>query len=130
MRLLLDTHALLWFLAGDERHLSPRVRATLADPDNTVFASVVSFWEIAMKVRIGKLDLKVPAVMSAALASGFTVLGLDPPHLVRLMDMPFDPEHRDPFDHLLAAQALAEALTFVSQDSYARRYGAAVLPCT
>lgn len=130
MKLLLDTHALLWFLGGDDRQFGPQARAAIVDPDNDVRASVVSFWEIAVKIRIGKLDASVPDVITGTARSGLSVLGLETGHLLRLMSLPFDPQHRDPFDHLLLAQALAEGLTFVSEDDAANRYDIPVLKCS
>lgn len=130
MKLLLDTHALLWFLAGDDHRLGPVARAAIVDPDNDICVSVVSLWEIAVKVRIGKLEASVPDVFAGTSRAGLSVLGLEAGHLLRLMHLPFDPQHRDPFDHLLLAQALAEGLTFVSEDGSAHRYGVPVLKCS
>jgi PIN domain nuclease of toxin-antitoxin system len=129
LRLLLDTHALLWFLSGDDQNLAPAAREKIADPANDVFASTVSFWEIAVKLRIGKLEANLEKVIAGTSASGFRTLGIEPSHIVGLMGLPFFPDHRDPFDHLLIAQAKIEALTFVSRDSFAPRYDVALLRC-
>ncbi len=128
MRLLLDTHALLWALDGDGR-LDDAARDMLADPSNDVWVSAISLWEIAIKVRIGKLRVDVPELLSLLRPSGFRVLDLKTAHLTQLAALPLRPDHRDPFDHLLIAQALAESLTFMTADGHANRYGAPTVAC-
>lgn len=126
MKLLLDTHVLLWFAAGDEQ-LGPKARQAIADPANTVLISVVSFWEAAIKVRIGKLKADVRALMRAGERAGFDLLELSPRHVERFLTLPVVREHRDPFDQLLLAQAAAEGAVFVTDDGTARRYGVRIL---
>lgn len=127
MRLLLDTHVLLWFAGGDER-LGRRARTVIADPANEVLVSVVSLWEAAIKVRIGKLEVDIPGLTANCVRAGFRMLDLTPFHVERLMGLPSPDRHRDPFDHLLLAQAASEEATFVTDDGHARRYGVPVLP--
>jgi len=129
MRLLLDTHALLWFLSADAR-LGDAATALVADPENDVFASIASLWEITIKKRIGKLDADVMAVSDAIAGSGMTLLDLKPGHLTTLQSLPVFADHRDPFDHLLIAQVFAERLTFVSNDQHAPRYGIDIVRCS
>ena len=116
MRLLLDTHALLWWFTDDPR-LSTRVRALIADTSNEVFVSAASAWEIATKHRLGKLDSAVDVVLrfeELLQADGFTPLGISNRHSLRAGA--FQVPHRDPFDRMLAAQAELEALPLVTLD--------------
>lgn len=116
MRLLLDTHAFLWWLAGDIR-LSKRVRALIASDDHEVFVSAASAWEIATKHRLGKLPGASAIVddLGAAVASqSFVPLSISLAHAQRAGTLPG--EHRDPFDRMLIAQSHAEALTLVSNE--------------
>jgi len=129
MRLLLDTHALLWFLGADPR-LGDAATALVADTENHVFVSIASLWEITIKRRIGKLDADVVAISDAIAGSGLTLLDLKPAHLTALQRLPVFADHRDPFDHLLIAQSFAERLTFVSNDQHAPRYGIDLVRCS
>ena len=111
MRLLLDTNALLWLLAGDPR-LGTQARQEVEAAAELV-VSAASLWEIAIKVSIGKLAALpgLPAVLAEA---GVRRLGIEEEHLRRLESLPW--HHRDPFDRLLVAQAQAEALTVLTAD--------------
>lgn len=124
MKLLLDTHVLLWWLADDAR-LGSRARALIADPANDVLVSAVSLWEIAVKTRVGKLVASLDDVLDAVRENGFLRLGLEDAHLRVLMGLAL--HHRDPFDHLLVAQALAEGAVFCSGDADVGRYGGEVV---
>lgn len=128
MRLLLDTHALLWWL-NDDGALGPQARDLIADPANEILVSTVSFWEIVVKARIGKLEADVAAVATAAVEGGLSRLDLTVEHLLALDRLPVDPTHRDPFDHLLIAQAIAEKAIFLSQDRRVSLYPVRTLPC-
>lgn len=121
MRLLLDTHMLLWWLADDSR-LKPKARALIENPENTVFVSVVSLWEIAVKVRIGKLEADIVEVVDTLGNGGFTVLNFGSLHLAALVTLQRSADHNDPFDHLLVAQAIVEGASLVSNDEKLRRY--------
>jgi PIN domain nuclease of toxin-antitoxin system len=123
MRLLLDTHALLWFLADDPK-LTPAAKAAVSDPANERWLSPISLLEIALKVRIGKLFLHVPfgTLFPAQLsANDVALLPLEAAHIEPLTRLPL--HHRDPFDRLIAATALMEGLTLVSTDSLFDAYG-------
>jgi PIN domain nuclease of toxin-antitoxin system len=123
MRLLLDTHILLWWLA-DSSALPDRARELVADPDNTVFVSAVSLWEIWLKQSLGKLTL--PANFEEKLtAEGFEQLPLLAAHTHAVAALPW--HHRDPFDRMLIAQARAAELKFVTADTIAAAYGEPVL---
>ncbi len=123
MRLLLDTHALLWWLDGDRR-LSRRARSRLQDADNVVLVSAASAWEITTKARIGKLPgaLDVAEDVAGAVASqGFTALDISILHAQRAGRLPG--EHRDPFDRMLIAQAQLEDVPIVSNKTVFDAYG-------
>lgn len=127
MRLLLDTHALLWFLE-DSTELSPKAKATIEHPDTETFVSIVSLWEIAIKSNLGKLELSEPfeTLFPAQLdTNGFIQLPVRLPHLYELERLP--QVHRDPFDRLLIAQARTENLTIVSQDTHFPTYKTPIL---
>lgn len=124
MRLLLDTHALLWFLAGDEK-LSGVARALVEDDGNEALVSAASLWEIAIKLSLGKLGMSIPfeeAFPSQLDANEIQILPILPSHLQRVVSLPF--HHRDPFDRLLAAQSIAEGVPLVSRDEIFDTYGA------
>ena len=117
MRLLLDTHAFLWWL-DDDRRLSSRGRRLVADETTEVFVSAASAWEIAIKAAAGKLAgaLDVAADVSGCLESqGFRPLDITVGHAQRAGSLPL--RHRDPFDRMLAAQALVEGLPLLSNDA-------------
>jgi PIN domain nuclease of toxin-antitoxin system len=127
MRLLLDTHAFLWWLAGDEA-LSPAARAAIADEANGVFVSAASAWEIATKYRIGKLTgvAAVVADLDGAIANqGFEGLPIGVRHGQAAGALPGP--HRDPFDRMLIAQAMLENLVLVSNEQPFDAYGVARL---
>ena len=127
VRLLLDTHALLWFVAGDDR-LSSAARAAIADPANDVLVSAASAWEISTKHRIGKLPSAGPLaidVLGVLTRKGFTPLDITVEHGQSAGALPGP--HRDPFDRILVAQALAERMTLVSNESLFDAYGVARL---
>jgi PIN domain nuclease of toxin-antitoxin system len=116
MRLLLDTHALLWFV-WNHANLSAMARALLADPNNTLFLSVVSIWEIAIKVSINKLILVDPydVFMNQAIASlGLNMVPIEVRHATLLTTLSH--HHKDPFDRMLIAQAIVEQIPIVSAD--------------
>ncbi len=127
MKLLLDTHALLWWLADDDR-LKLRARKLIADPGNDVFVSVVVLWEIVVKQRVGKLRLDIEEVVEAIERGGFALLEVTVAHLRTLVRLPM--HHRDPFDHLLAAQAITETATLLSDDRHIPKYGARTITCS
>jgi PIN domain nuclease of toxin-antitoxin system len=123
VRVLLDTHAFLWWIAGTPE-LGRRARAAVADPDNEVLFSLVSCWELAIKHSLGKL--RVPGSLDKFMPeqlrlNGFGLLGVELAHVLRVGNLPF--HHRDPFDRLLASQALEEQLAIVSADRVFRKYG-------
>ncbi len=126
MKLLLDTHALLWWLA-DDRRLGRKARALIAEPAYDVFASVVSLWEIVVKRRIGKLEADIGQIERALGRDGFVRLPISAGHLAALALLP--DHHRDPFDHLLIAQAIVEDAVLVSDDLNMGRYAVKLQSC-
>ena len=118
MRLLLDTNVLLWALTNSPR-IEP-VRDLLLAEENDIFVSTVSWWEIAIKTRIGKLDAQLPVLRSAAEESGFLELPLLGSHAEMLAGLPR--YHNDPFDHMLIAQAMSEPMRLISGDGVLPRY--------
>ena len=123
MRLLLDTHAFLWWIADDAR-LSKRARSAIATRRDECFVSIASCWEIAIKVSLEKLKLEAPVdrfIPEQLAVNSFSLLPIEFAHVARVARLPF--HHRDPFDRLLAAQGLIDDLTVVSADPIFRRYG-------
>jgi PIN domain nuclease of toxin-antitoxin system len=127
MRLLLDTHALIWWLAGDEQ-LSTTARSAIEDETNDVFVSAASAWEVATKHRIGKLLGAGPLVVDFARevrAQGFIPLPITLEHGQVAGSLVGD--HRDPFDRMLVAQAREEKMGLVSIETLFDRFGVARL---
>lgn len=117
MNYLLDTHTLLWVLF-DERKLTEKVRKLLLRRDSNVFISSISLWEISLKYAIGKLDLKKKRpdeIPAAAQEMGFNLLDLNAQTTSTFFKLPID-NHKDPFDLMLAWQAIKEGLVLVSCD--------------
>jgi PIN domain nuclease of toxin-antitoxin system len=123
VRLLLDTHALVWWLAGDDR-LSPAARSAIEDSSNEVLVSAASAWEVATKHRLGKLAQAGPLAVDFArevLTQGFAPLPITLEHGQVAGSLPGD--HRDPFDRMLVAQAREEKLALVSIETVFDAYG-------
>ena len=127
MRLLLDTHVLLWWLADDDQ-LGPRARHLIEDPGNDILVSVVSLWEIVVKHRVGKLEADIAEISGIIPREGFALLDINTAHLLALARLPM--HHRDPFDHLLIAQAVEEDATFISEERNASRYPVRLVTCS
>src|SRR5437868_8844394 len=127
MRLLLDSHALLWFCEGNTL-LSAPARAAIEDPNNEKYVSHATAWEVAIKVKLGKLKLLVPyddLFPGALVANGFRSLAPDFQHFRELLTLPM--HHRDPFDRLLVVQAQVEGLILDASDPHFPPYGTPVL---
>jgi PIN domain nuclease of toxin-antitoxin system len=123
VKLLLDTHAFLWFLAGESR-VKPRVRRRIEDTRNEKLLSVASIWEMAIKVSLRKLELDdpLPALVAQSTRDvGIGLLGISAAHATGAAQLPW--HHRDPFDRLLVSQALSDELTIVSADESFDAYG-------
>jgi PIN domain nuclease of toxin-antitoxin system len=125
VKILLDTHAFLWLIAGD-LNLSPTARDIIEAPGNEALLSTASLWEMAIKVSLGKLTLSFEDPFAEAIGgqlreNGVAVLPLEITHVGRVAVMPF--HHRDPFDRLIVAQALVENLPIVGRDQAFDNYG-------
>lgn len=116
MRILLDTHTLLW-AAFDEDSLSPRARRIVQSPGNEIIVSAASAWEVATKYRLGRLDFAQDLAVnfvSEVTAAGYLLLPISPEHAQRAGLLPGN--HKDPFDRMLAAQAIHENIPMLSND--------------
>ena len=125
-KLLLDTHAFLWFVTGDRR-LSRRARRAIEADDAELLISTASVWEIAIKASLGRLTLpkSVRDYVDEKIAAGFIILPIEWPHAARVAELPF--HHRDPFDRLIIAQGFVESLPIVSGDPVFKSYGARIV---
>jgi PIN domain nuclease of toxin-antitoxin system len=122
MRLLLDTNVFLWW-RGESPRLSTNVRGAISDPDNDIIVSIVSFWEISIKRRLGKL--RFPEDFEEVMAEEqFELLAVNYAQLRALENLPR--HHGDPFDRLLIAQSIAESLLIATNDRAFSRYPAEV----
>ena len=117
MRILLDTHTLIWFFAGDSK-LSTNARILIENEDNHRLVSIASIWEIAIKESKGNLNLSVPFqeyIGQKLSLENFNILNINLDHLNAIVTMPF--HHKDPFDRLLIAQSMVEEIPILSKDS-------------
>ena len=126
MRLLLDTHAFLWFLSGNFE-LSESARKLIEDPKHEKYISIASFWEIAIKSSLGKLTMDVPfaEMKTEVLKNSFQILPITFEDTLQLCNLPF--YHRDPFDRIIISQAKESNLTIVSRDSNFSYYAVKLL---
>ena len=121
MKLLLDTHLLLW-AAGEPQRLSKQARTLIANPDNELLFSAASLWEVAIKRGLGREDFKVDArlLRRGLLDNGYSELPIISDHVVATESLP--PLHKDPFDRILVAQATVEGVTLLTTDSLVSQY--------
>jgi PIN domain nuclease of toxin-antitoxin system len=120
VRLLLDTHVLLWWLS-DDRKLPKNARGIIANRDNDVLVSSASMWEISIKTALGQLEIELDDLEDAIARNGFRSLPIGFRHALTAGRLPA--VHRDPFDRMLVAQASVEELRVVSHDRVFERYG-------
>jgi len=121
LRLLLDTHLLLWALAAPAK-LSPATRKQLDSAE--VFVSAASIWEISIKSALGKLDADPADILAAIEPAGFALLPITGAHAAKVATLPA--AHRDPFDRMLVAQALSEPMILFTNDEVLRPYGSLI----
>jgi PIN domain nuclease of toxin-antitoxin system len=121
VKLLLDTHLLLW-AAGEPRRLSKQARTLIDNPDNELLFSAASLWEVAIKRGLGREDFKVDArlLRRGLLDNGYSELPIRSDHVVATESLP--PIHKDPFDRILVAQATVEGITLLTIDSHVSQY--------
>ena len=122
MKLLLDTHAFIWFVENDA-NLPIKLKTQIEDTDNEIFISIVSLWEIAIKTSLGKLEMAIdlPTIINKIEENGFVILPIFPEHTVCVASLPF--HHKDPFDRILIAQTIVEKLKIISKDGIFDSYG-------
>jgi PIN domain nuclease of toxin-antitoxin system len=116
MQALIDTHTFLWFVAGSDE-LSHSAKRLILDGNNAVFISIASLWEISIKTALGKLQIggEYASVIDDVTNNDMTILPINFHHTVIQNQLPF--HHRDPFDRIILAQALAENMPLISKDS-------------
>ena len=123
MNYLLDTHTFLWFINDDEA-LSVSAKALIENPENTIYLSIVSLWEMVIKVSLGKLDIPSPFtefVVNQLRENNISLLEIKPEHTGLVATLPF--HHRDPFDRLIIVQPLNEKLPIIGKDEIFDQYG-------
>jgi PIN domain nuclease of toxin-antitoxin system len=125
MRVLLDTHLAIWWLAGDAR-LPAAARALVEDPATRSYVSLVSLWEMAVKRSLGKLRVDLAAFSAQLDATGFRRLGITGQHVLHVAQLPDERDHRDPFDRLLVAQSATEPMILLTADRRLERYGTTI----
>ena len=124
MRLLLDTHVLVWCLSGDRR-LPPATAELIRNPATDVYFSAVSIWEVAIKSALGKMRADANAMLENLVDEGFKELPVMARHTVATVTLPM--HHRDPFDRLLVAQSRLESLRLLTDDKIMALYGEPVV---
>lgn len=125
MRVLLDTHAFLWWINQHQR-LSPKARDAIADSNTDTFISVVNVWEIVIKAKIGRFKMAgdLASFLNRQITINyFQILPVELTHALKVYDLADHPGHKDPFDRLLVAQALAEDMALISNDEHLDHYG-------
>ncbi len=115
MNYLLDTHTFLWFIAGNNE-LSKKAKSIILNPDNEKYISIASFWEVAIKLKIEKIELDFPfkELKNQAIKNGFQILPILFEDTLQLTNIEL--LHRDPFDRIIIAQAIHNKLTIISKD--------------
>lgn len=123
MKFLLDTHTLLWFIDGDTQ-ISPKARKTIEDTKNEIAVSVASLFEISIKLKIGKLSLRksLAEFIDDVDKALIQVSPIANAHLIAYQNLPDVPDHRDPFDRLIIATAMAEGSIVISADPQFKHY--------
>ena len=121
MNLLLDTHAVIWFITED-RSLPYNLKRLIESSSNQCFVSIASYWEMGIKHSLGKLELKtgLQTIFQVIEMSGLKTLPITPNHILAASILEF--HHRDPFDRLIIGQALSDRLTLVSKDKEFEKY--------
>ena len=122
MKVLLDTHAFLWLISGDDR-LSETAQKTFLNPGNILFFCAASLWEICIKMSLGKLSLKsgwLKTIEDEMKINAIQWLSIEMTHCVKLTNLPF--HHRDPFDRMLVAQAMVDDMQLLSRDTRLSSY--------
>ncbi len=126
MAFLLDTHTFLWFINGDKK-LPKNIRSVIDNIDNKCYLSIASLWEIAIKMRVNKLELDFgfSGLLSQIIDNNFELLDINFKHLLELTSLEL--HHRDPFDRIIIAQAIEENFTIITKDGNLKLYNIKVL---
>lgn len=126
MNLLLDTHALIWFITLD-KNLPAKTKSIIENTDNRCWVSIASLWEIGIKHSLGKLNVEIglSELFKIIEQSGFEILTVTPQHTLVVASLNF--HHRDPFDRMLVSQAISDKLTIVTKDSILKQYAVKTL---
>lgn len=121
MRVLLDSHTLIWFYSGNER-LTQKAKEIIENTQNECFLSLTSVWEMAIKIKLGKMNLGVSLeqFVEDVTENGIQMLGVELKHILKTQELDF--HHRDPFDRLIFSQAITESMVLLSADSIADLY--------
>lgn len=122
MKILLDTHAFIWFVE-DDNQLPQNIKKIIEMQENEIFLSIASIWEMAIKIQLGKLDIQktIEEVIDLITLNGFQFLPILPNHIIRMSTLYL--YHRDPFDRIIIAQALTESAIVFSKDIVFDDYG-------
>jgi PIN domain nuclease of toxin-antitoxin system len=122
MPYLLDTHTFLWFVSGDKK-LPKEIKELIKNVNEPCFISIASFWEITIKVQLGKLKLglSIKELFEFTSRNKIEIIEINSEHLIELLNLPFI--HRDPFDRLIISQGISEDLILISKDSELNKYG-------
>jgi PIN domain nuclease of toxin-antitoxin system len=126
MKVLIDTHALIWYIGGKKK-LSKKTIAVIENTKNQVYVSKASLWELAIKISLGKLEISIPFEELEAFLkeNAFFILEYNFSHLQKLLSLPF--HHSDPFDRLIISQAITDNLTIITKDKSFRKYPVTIL---
>lgn len=124
MKVLLDTHILLWWLCDDAR-LSKAARVLIEKSSNEIFVSVASIWEIAIKSSLGKIRIDLSNWENNIADQGFEIIDIKSSHVLQIAKLPF--HHKDPFDRVLISQCLVESKYLLTQDPVLQKYGKLIL---
>lgn len=121
MAYLLDTHTLLWFIAGDKK-LSSSVKAIIKNIDQSCYISIASLWELTIKIQLGKLVIKTPLneIFDFVERNSIEIIPINTEHLLQLSKLPS--HHNDPFDRIIVSQAISEDLILLSRDKGFKKY--------
>ena len=123
---LLDTYTFLWFIDGND-NLSPKALENIENENAQNFISIVSLWEIAIKLSLGKLEVNIPfkQIEDVVFKNNFQILPISFTDLLKLSELPF--HHREPFDRLLIAQCINNEMIFLSKDENVSKYNASII---
>ncbi len=121
MKLLLDTHAFIWFVENDSQ-LPEKTKLKIENPNNTILISIAALWEIAIKISIKKLDISVSIekMINLLIQNGFEVFPILPEHIIQLCKLEF--HHKDPFDRIIISQGLYNNVKIITKDEIFDKY--------